>query len=216
MGADRGRRDRRRRRWAGPWAASTAPSPSHARSAAQADAQGGLLLLIEREAEALEQPLAAVERTGAARRRRRARSRSLVAAAPVQADGDDEPAPKTARPAATDPVFQAAVRDQVEQMNEERCTPRATSAATAHTLRQARDERRSTGEGRRDPRPALGPVPAELREGGEDDPGGARMDALRTKGESMFVELLDKDQRAKYDALDEGDKFTARRGPPGF
>jgi hypothetical protein len=187
----------------------TAPAPSHARATAQPDVQADLAAAVER-VDTLERRLAAVERAGALAPLRVA---AKPVAAPVEADADEPPAPKTARPASTDPVFQAAVRDTVEQLDEERRTARHERSVTRLSGKIAmNDDQRERAVAILD---GLSASLRDLREGGEDDPGGARMDALRAKGESMFVELLDHDQRTKYDALDEGDKLTARRGPPG-
>ena len=126
-----------------------------------------------------------------------------------RATNDDAPAPKAA---AADPAFQAAVRDAMEAINDERRSARqerTTQRLTAKLgLSDAQSDKiaaiaQELWQGLRD-----------LRDADNGDPSGDKAQDLRTKSEAHVAAVLDPSQRAKYEALDDGEKISAGRRRP--
>ncbi len=146
----------------------------------------------------LERRVHALERAGAAR--------PLPAHVATK---DDDSAPG-ARPNSADPSFQAAVRDAMEQANDDRRVQRnERTAARLTTALGLSDAQREATVG------ILGEVSQAMRDqrdgGGDADAGAATMADVRSRAEERFKGLLDSDQRAKYDALDASEKLLPWR-----
>ena len=180
------------------------------------------------EGAALEQRLAALERQIAAERPRLRIVRPPAAAASLSPDGSPSERPAADPPAVVDdPVFEAAVRDILERVDEERESERelrseerrreAAQGWTAELAARAalRDDQKAKVlsivhdylNGLRDPR-------------GSDSDGGAPMTRrqwrarsreLRDRAEQRLAEVLSHEQLNTYNALDEDQRIAGIR-----
>ena len=146
------------------------------------------------------------------------------ALAPAAA-GSGEPAPSGDTQVIDDPVFEAAVRDVVERLQEERVADRQLERSERRKQRAEQWSGELAGTLRLNDRQraAVSAVAQQfydrIREAGSSDAGRldrearrARMAELRTQAENELGRVLDGSQLQSYRALPEEQKLGGRRG----
>lgn len=191
-------------------AMAPAAKASPAASSARPEAAAADTAALARRVEQLEQQAARLDRARTAERAPTGRG----------------PAPGgEARPIVDDPVFEAAVRDVMDRLEEERRGERQTKreerqAQSAERWSQALGEKLGLSDAQKQKLAEIAQELSrqlrELRDSDAGSPTDERVRELRARGEARVAQVLDPRQMEKYGALDPGEKLGSggRRGQP--